>query len=62
MVRFKVNTDGSISDVTIEKSLSQECDKAAIDAVRKLRNFIPAKKDGQFVAAWLHLPVTFRTN
>lgn len=62
MVRFKVRTDGTISDITIEKSLSQECDQAAIAAVRQLNRFKPAKRSGHNVAAWLHLPITFRLN
>ena len=62
MVRFKVRTDGTISDITIEKSLSPECDQAAIAAVRQLNRFKPAQRSGHNVAAWLHLPITFRLN
>lgn len=62
LVRFTVMTDGSISDITVEQSLSKECDQAAIEAVRKLSKFIPGKKQGHPVAVLLHLPVTFKLN
>ena len=60
VLRFKVNVDGLVSDIKIEKSLSRECDQAAAAVVRKLPRFIPAKKDGRPVAVWLHLPFRFR--
>lgn len=62
MVRFKVRADGTISDITIEKSLSPKCDQAAMAAVRQLSRFKPAQRNGHNVAAWLHLPITFRLN
>lgn len=60
VLRFKVNVDGLVSDIKIEKSLSRECDQAAAAVVRKLPRFIPAKKDGRPIAVWLHLPFRFR--
>ena len=60
VLRFKVNVDGLVSDIKIEKSLSRECDQAAAAVVRKLPRFIPAKKDCRPVAVWLHLPLRFR--
>lgn len=60
ILRFKVDVDGSVSAVKIEKSLSRECDKAAADVVRKLKRFIPAKQQGHPVPVWFRLPVRFR--
>lgn len=60
MLRFKVDVDGSVSAVKVEKSLSRECDKAAADVVRKLKRFIPAKQQGHPVPVWFRLPVRFR--
>lgn len=60
VLRFKVNVDGLVSDIKIEKSLSRECDQAAAAVVRKLPRFIPAKKDGRPVAVWFRLPLRFR--
>lgn len=60
ILRFKVDTDGSVSDVKIEKSLSPECDRAAAAVVKKLRKFIPAKQKGKPVPVWFRLPIRFR--
>lgn len=59
MLRFKVDVDGSISTVSVKKSLSRECDKAAMDVVRKLPRFTPAKTNGHPVPVWFTLPVKF---
>lgn len=60
VLRFKVNVDGLVSDIKIEKSLSRECDQAAAAVVRKLPRFIPAKENGRPVAVWFRLPLRFR--
>ena len=60
MLRFKVDVDGWVRTVKVEKSLSRECDKAAVDVVRKLHRFVPAKVHGQPVPVWLRLPIRFR--
>lgn len=60
VLRFKVDVDGSVSTVKIEKSLSRECDKAASDVVKKLKRFVPAKQQGHPVPVWFRLPVRFR--
>lgn len=60
VLRFKVGTDGSVTDVKVEKSLSRECDKAAADVVRKLHRFVPAKQQGHPVPVWFRLPIRFR--
>lgn len=59
IVRFCVGTDGSVSKAKIRKSLSRECDNAALDVVRKLPRFTPAKQNGKPVCVWYVLPVRF---
>lgn len=60
LLKFVVGTDGAISNIKVDRSLSPECDKAAIDVVKKLQRFVPAQKDGHPVAVWLTLPLRFR--
>ena len=60
VLRLKVDVDGSVSSVKIEKSLSKECDQAAAEVVRKLHRFVPAKQQGHPVPVWFRLPVRFR--
>ena len=62
VLRFKVDKDGSVSDVMVKKSLSRECDQAAIKTVRSLPRFIPAKSQGHPVPVWYTLPVRFKIN
>lgn len=60
ILEFVVEKDGSIGDVKVIKSLSKECDQAAIDVVRKLPRFTPARKRGKPVAVMFRLPIRFR--
>ena len=60
LLRFKIDESGAVSDVRVQKSLSKECDAAAIAAVKKLPRFTPAKNQGKPVAVWFNLPVRFR--
>lgn len=60
VLRFKVDVDGSVSAVKVEKSLSKECDQAAAAVVRKLHRFVPAKQQGHPVPVWFRLPIRFR--
>jgi Ca-activated chloride channel family protein len=60
IVRFKVNVDGSISDVQVLRSLDPACDKEAIRIIKALPKFIPAKQNGVNVAVWYTFPVKFK--
>ena len=60
VLRFKVDVDGSVSTVKVEKSLSRECDQAAAYVVKKLHRSVPAKQQGHPVPVWFRLPIRFR--
>lgn len=60
VVEFCVKEDGTIGEVFMLKSLSPECDKALMDAVRKLKRFVPAKVAGKPACVWFRLPVSFK--
>ena len=60
VLRFKVDVDGSVSTIKVEKSLSKECDQAAAEVVAKLKRFVPAKQQGHPVPVWFRLPIRFR--
>ena len=59
-IKFVVEKDGSIGETKVEKSLSPECDKAAISAIKKLKKFVPGKQNGKPVRVWYRLPIRFR--
>ena len=57
-LKFIVNLDGSVSDVRVLRG-TEEFHQAAIDAVSQFR-FKPAEHNGEPVAVWMTLPVSFR--
>jgi TonB family protein len=61
-ITFVVMPDGSISNKKLALSRNHNCDgcqQAAIDAVSKLDQWIPAVKDGRKVAVKMTLPIRF---
>lgn len=62
LVTFVVDKEGRVKDAAVKRSLSPSCDKAALEAVRKLGRFKPARKDGRVIATRMMLPIAFRLN
>jgi Ca-activated chloride channel homolog len=60
ILRFKVEADGSISNISVVRSLDPACDKEAIRLIKLLPKFIPAKQNGVNVAVWYTLPIAFK--
>jgi len=59
-VEFIVNTDGSVTDVKIIKGLCHTCDKAAVEAVKRLPKFTPAtNRNGQSIKVKMVIPIQF---
>ena len=61
-LRFVVEKNGEISNVSILQSLSPDCDKAAIKVVRDMPNWKPGKNGGRAVRQWCTLPINFTLN
>lgn len=62
VLQFVIKKDGSIDidNITVAKSLSPDCDQAAIEAVKKLKKFKPGLKDAKPVNVKYMLPVSFK--
>ena len=58
---FIVDKDGSISDITIYRSLDPILDSIAVKAIKVMPKFIPGKQNGQAVRVRYTLPIIFRT-
>ena len=58
---FIVDKDGSISDITIYRSLDPILDSIAVKAIKAMPKFIPGKQNGQAVRVRYTLPIIFRT-
>jgi len=61
-LRFVVEKDGQVSNVSVVKGLSPECDKAAVKVVRDMPNWKPGKNGGRAVRQWCTLPINFTLN
>ena len=60
LLRIHIETDGRVSDVSVERSAGhQGLDQAAADAVRRWR-FEPAQNSAGAVSVWALVPVEFR--
>ena len=59
---FIVDTDGSISNVTVTRKVPgcPECDKEAVRVVNKMPKWTPAKNGGKVTKSKFNLPVTFK--
>ena len=60
LVQFMIDTDGSIKDASIHKSIHDLLDKEALRVVRKMPNWAPQIFDGESIATYFLLPVAFR--
>jgi protein TonB len=61
-LRFVVEKDGQVSNVSVVKGLSPECDKAAVKVVRDMPKWKPGKNGGRAVRQWCTLPINFTLN
>lgn len=59
-VRFIVNKDGSVTDVTVLKGVDRDLDKEAVRAVKSMPKWQPGKNNGVAVRSYFTLPVVFR--
>lgn len=62
LVGFNVDTDGSISDIHITKSVSPALDKEAMRVVSLMPKFNPGKQDGKAVKCVCQVPIHFKLN
>ncbi|MBR5841203.1 MAG: M56 family metallopeptidase [Bacteroidaceae bacterium] len=60
IVQFVVNTDGSICEDTVVRSVAPSLDAEAVRVVRSMPNWTPGKQKGEPVRVRFTLPVTFR--
>lgn len=59
-VRFIVDTDGSIKNVSILKGMHKDYDNAAVKVVSKMPKWKPGKQAGKTVKVQYEIPIRFR--
>ncbi|MDP4271298.1 MAG: TonB family protein [Bacteroidota bacterium] len=62
ILRFVVDSTGSISNIMPYISLTPSLDSAAIRMVKKMPKWIPGRVNGRVVSSWFELPVRFELN
>jgi protein TonB len=58
-VKFAVGKDGKICDVTVEKGIHPIIDQAVVSTLLSSPEWTPAKKNGEEVKVFYHVPVKF---
>lgn len=60
-LKFIVNTDGSVQDVSVLRGVPDcpECDREAVRVIRSMPNWKPGKMNGKSVRTWLQIPINF---
>ena len=60
VVQFVVDKTGKVGKVKVVRSVDKELDKEAIRVVKSIPKFVPGRQNGEAVAVWYTLPVTFK--
>ncbi|MBD5236213.1 MAG: energy transducer TonB [Bacteroidales bacterium] len=60
VLKFVVERDGSIGNVSVLKGVDKDLDREAIRVVKKMPKWQPGKNNGVAVRCYYQLPVTFR--
>jgi TonB family protein len=61
IVRFFVDTEGNIKAPSVQQGLTSDCNAAALEAVKQMPKWIPAKQNGKNVTGFASVPVSFKT-
>lgn len=61
VISFVVEANGKIGETKILRSLGEAYDAEAIRVIKSLPDFIPGQSNGENVAVWYNLPISFKT-
>ena len=60
VVQFVVDKTGKVCEVVVVRNVDKDLDKEAVRVCKSLPKFTPGRQNGQAVAVWYTLPVTFK--
>lgn len=60
MVKFVVELDGSVSDVTVVRGISEGLNKEAVRIAKLFKGFVPARQQGKPVRVYFTIPIPFK--
>ncbi|MFD2146367.1 energy transducer TonB [Mucilaginibacter antarcticus] len=58
---FLVNTDGTLSDIKVAKSLAEDLDQEAIRILKRSAKWVPAKKNGKLIDCAATATISFKS-
>ena len=59
LVKTIIDENGNVTETSILKSVNEDCDKAAMDAIKKTK-FTPGTKDNKPVKTEITIPIMFK--
>ena len=59
-VRFVVNPDGSLSNITVVRGIGYGCDQEALRIVKRMPNWVPGEHEGIKVPIYKTIPIGFK--
>ena len=62
IVTFYVEKDGSLSNIVVEQSISDEFDAQAVGLLKRSPKWVPAKRDGLPIKSKYRLPIRFHVD
>jgi len=62
IVRFVVNTDGTIQDIELVRTIGGGCDEVAREVIQNSPNWTPGRIGGRAVRSRMTMPIRFRLN
>ncbi len=60
ILRFFINTNGEVKDITVLKGLNKECDEEAVRVMKLVPKWMPGQQEGKNVAIYSTLPISFK--
>jgi protein TonB len=60
IVQFIIDKTGEVEDVKVVRPVSEELDAEAVRVVKSFPKFEPGRQDGEAVAVWYTLPISFK--
>ena len=60
VVQFVIDKTGRVGEVKLVRSRDKDLDNEAVRVCKSLPRFTPGRQNGQPVAVWYTLPVTFK--
>ena len=60
IVQFIIDKTGQVGEVKVVRPISEELDAEAVRVVKTLPKFEPGRQDGEAVAVWSTLPISFK--